>query len=207
MTTEIPFFDLEAVAREDIPKEALPQYKPHAGIKDSEKQDKREIGFYEKLKDKMTVDPFYARIVCGAFWIGDMSISTVNDEEEILRTFWRVVEESQGRIGGFNIKGYDLPLIFTRSIQLGIKSSRLIPIKKYGDNITDMMYILCGGDLAKAKSLQAYSSLFGIGVKCGKATDVPDMVANEEWDVLEEYCRHDAWLARELYNKCNYYFM
>ena len=208
MTTEIPFFDLEAVARNDLPKEALPQFKPPSNIKDKKKIEEREAKFYEDLPKKMATDPFYARIVCGCFYVGDTYYASINDERQFLNDFWEEIIKSSGLVGGFNIVGYDLPLILVRSVQLGINSTlSLLPVTQYNKNIIDVMYKLCGNNLSNAKSLDTYSQIFNIGQKIGEASDVPKLVEQERWVELEDYCRRDAWLAKELYNKCNYYFI
>ncbi len=214
MPEVIPFFDIEAVARTDIPKEALPKFKPPANIKDKKKIEEREVEFYKKLPEKLAVDPFYAKIICIQFYLGsklgsktDTYIGAIADEAECLKLFWDIAKKYEANLGGFNIYGYDLPLILTRSIQLGIKSTINIDLNKYRRTFHDVMYALCNNDLSKAKGLDTYARLFNVGNKTLEASDIPKLVEEENWGLIEEYCRNDAKLAHDLYQKVNYYFM
>ena len=130
---------------------------------------------------------------------------TGDKEISCLKMFWEVARDDEF-LGGFNIIGYDLPVILVRSMIHNIKPVRKFRLNKYNHNVEDVMYRLCNGDLPKAKSLDYYVMMLGIGKKTLKGEEVESLYKDGKWDVIEEYCKKDVELTKALALKTQAYF-
>jgi hypothetical protein len=55
-------------------------------------------------------------------------------EQEALKLIWNILDDQAfSPIVGYNILGFDLPVIFARSILLGAEATRAIDMRKYGN--------------------------------------------------------------------------
>jgi|TARA_B100002003_G_C14135191_1_gene545886 predicted PolB exonuclease-like 3'-5' exonuclease len=196
----VTFFDVEAVARTDIPDECLPKFKAPANIKDPDKIKARQKEFYIKSKQGLAKDPWTAKIVClqmltpEGTWYGSVG----SDEVGILEMFWERVQDSSVYVGGFNIIGYDLPLIYIRSILHKVKPSRKFILNRYNSDVLDVMYKLCSNDLSKAKKLDYYCNMFHLGKKSGQGEEVAKLFKEGKLVEIESYCRVDVQLTKDL---------
>src|SRR5690606_25146061 len=78
---------------------------------------------------KMATTPEMCRIVSMGYACGDGPVQSITfdkkvTEVEILGLFWSLAKNCRGPVCGYNILGFDLPVIFARSILLGIKPTR-----------------------------------------------------------------------------------
>jgi len=109
----------------------------------SEKKNQYDQAVRKRLK-KMATTPEMCRIVSMA-WLfnGKISGAVVDEasdesEREILDLFWLMVSE-QGVIPvGFNIVGFDLPVILIRSAILGVIPTRHIRCDRYSNDVIDL---------------------------------------------------------------------
>jgi hypothetical protein len=158
---------------------------------------------------KAALDPDLARIVAIGLYTDDSNFSvsiadTAQQEITAIELFW----ESLGpypypRLIGFNVLGFDLPVIIRRSQYLGIKTKPLQMGKYRHQDVDDLMTILNFDGAIKTHSLKFYAHRFGVLVPDpvdGK--DIGALVEAKDWPAISNHCKADlfttAALARKL---------
>lgn len=104
----------------------------------------------EDLRKTMSITPEFCRIISFAWavnsdptmsWVvGDKSADgkSIITERDVLAKFWELVRHA-GTVVGYNILGFDLPVVFVRSILLGVEPSRKFDMKPWGTDVYDVM--------------------------------------------------------------------
>jgi predicted PolB exonuclease-like 3'-5' exonuclease len=119
-------------------------------------------------------------------------------EDVILRRFWQAIGEAQ--LVGFNVWGFDLPVLVRRSQYLGIPmpSFRLEtrwPVVR----VIDLQYTLSFGRKELIRSLDFYCKRFGIQHDdTVKGEDVARLVAAGKWDQVIAHCYADVFSTHAL---------
>lgn len=188
--------------------------KPRKGLFDLIEEIRGESATIQAAKDerrkKMAVSPEMCRIVSMATARGNDPVEAVcvdpKDkkwwiaEAKILQKFWQLAGQAKV-IGGFNSNGYDLPVIFMRSLILGVAPTRKIDLTPWKGETCDLMALRWprGG----AMGLKVWATLMGVPIPAG---DVDGSMVEAMWlagelEKLKEYNRSDVTLVREIYRR------
>jgi hypothetical protein len=152
---------------------------------------------------KMSITPEMCQIAAIGWAIGGGEIESkvvgVGGQTEvgILEHFWAFVRDS-GPVVGFNICGFDLPVIFVRSMLLGVPASRIIDLSPYRNDVVDLMISRFGR--GKATRLKLLAQMYGINVPAGDTdgSHVAELMATNP-GLVGEYVRSDVHVTRELH--------
>ena len=158
--------------------------------------------------DACALDFYLARIVAlGWAWEGEDVVTvrlaaTEAAETELLREFWQMVVDEQTRhvmpLVGFNSRSYDLPLLMTRSLLLGVPYPKL-NIDRWRSPHPDVMLELCHQDVRKAHKLSWYARRFGL--PCDDAfsgAEIAQLVESENWTAVRSHCEWDVKICKAL---------
>lgn len=203
-------FDVEAVAIDGAadfmePPQAPANYKDPVKIASYlEEATRKQLG-------ECALDLDLARIVAiGMTWSGGaISVGLCQDEAteaRMLRDFWGMIAPyPYPRLVGFNLCGYDLPLMMRRSLYLGVPCPS-IPIGRYKHpDVDDLMLSLSFDGAVKFRSLWFYCKRFGIQVPDETTgADIAGLVAEGHWEAVEAHCRADVQKTVLLAQKCGF---
>lgn len=159
----------------------------------------------------MSVTPEFCRVVALGWAVGnDPSESMVFGqptadgrgtlaEVNLLERFWSLIAVS-GAIVGYNVAGFDLPVLFVRSIILGVDSSRKLDLRPWGSDVCDLMQqrFPKGGQ----RKLKDLARIMGIPVPAGDVdgSQVAELFRTDPVK-LGEYVRSDVSITRALHQK------
>jgi hypothetical protein len=160
---------------------------------------------------KMSVTPEFCQIVAMGFAYGDdepiaMIAEKPSEEVLILETFWETVYCLRAPIVGFNVLGFDLPVIFVRSALLGVKPSRKIDLKPWGTDVYDLFKKrFPGGGGMRMKDLASY---YGIEVPAGDfdGSQVSEAFEAKQFYDIAEYVKSDVMVAQHLHHLWSPFF-
>ncbi len=139
-------------------------------------------------------------------------VGAVITERDILESFWARARECSPLIG-FNIIGFDLPVIMARSAILGVPSTRMIDLKPWGGEVLDLYYARFGSqgnsDSKRPGTLKKLAKVYGIDVPAGdfdggqvyEAMQTPEGRAK-----VGQYVASDISITRELHRRLSGYF-
>ena len=196
----IVIFDIETTPNLDAVN-LLPEPTAPANYKDPAK-----IAEYiaEKKEDQisgMALDPDFCKVKSIAVKVDGHAIEVIlvgdHTEAEVISWFWSVAKESY-QICGYNIIGFDLPVLMRRSMELGIKPPMVYQLSKYKtDNVLDLMGILY--NWSGFKGLKFLAKRYGISETAEGITGaMVDQLSPEE---LANYNAADVQKVYELYKK------
>lgn len=185
--------------------------KPRAGLFkliDELRDESNAIAAAESERRKiMSVCPEMNRIVAfGWAWENDVTESYViggpekerdANERYALGKFWSLAKRAK-TIVGFNVLGFDLPTVFTRSALLGVEPSRRIDLKPWGGDVCDLMAVRW--PKGTPSKLKTFARRLGIPVEAGDVdgSQVEELLRTDARK-LGEYNRSDVSLCREIY--------
>lgn len=123
-------------------------------------------------------------------------------EASALKFLWQMVADNLPVLG-FNILAFDLPVLYRRSLYLGLEPVKLQREKYRHNDVIDLADILSESGRLRLRSLDFYCRRFGIDIPAaGDGADVPGWVEAGEWDKVEAHVRVDvartAALAKRL---------
>lgn len=127
-------------------------------------------------------------------------------EEEMLRDFWRFAASTVSQNGvlvGFNELSFDLPVLFRRSLYLGIETPRISIDRYRHDSVVDLAEVLSYGRREWLRSLSFYAKRFGIA--CDDQVDgsrIARLVADGNWQAVRDHCAKDVATTRDLALRC-----
>jgi len=173
-----------------------------------------EVAAAERCK-LLSTTPEYCRIAAIGWAIGSGDVvswvaTEPHHERGILEAFWRCVEMCRP-IVGYNIIGFDLPVIFFRSALLKVPSTKMIDMKPWGKDLVDLYAKRfpkgnygSGGRPGKLKEL---APLAGIKVPAGdvEGSQVAELMKTDPVKV-GEYVRSDVEITRHLHHFYSGYF-
>lgn len=195
----------------DAVEKAAP--KPRKGVLDLTSELRRQDAARDELivdqRKKMSVTPEFCKIVAMGWAFGSNAESLVVGEKtsiydsvterDILENFWDIAKHAK-QICGFNILGFDLPVIFIRSIILDVAPSRQFDMKPWGTDVIDLMAKRF--PKSGAMDLKRLAKLMGIEVPAG---DVDGSQVEQLWKEspakVGEYVRSDIEITRELHRR------
>lgn len=178
-------------------------------IGDAKKVKNAHADAIEKRRKLLSVTPEYCRVACLGWAVrGEkpqvMVAEVPGDERGILTVFWAMVRDHRPLIG-FNVLHFDIPVIYARSIILGIPSSRMLDRREWGGDVVDLMATRFGR--TPAMKLKDLARLYGIDVPAGDidGSQVEELLKTEP-DKVGEYCASDVTVTRELHRRfCGYF--
>mgnify|MGYP006921309483 CR=1 FL=1 len=170
-------------------------------------------------RKKLSVTPEFCRVVALGWAVNveapqslvasppgeDDEFGSGATEREILEKFWGL-QQVERPLVGFNCLNFDLPVLMTRSILLGIKPPcRTINLDKFTGDVIDLM--LKRFPFGPAMRLKSLAKCLGIEIPAGD-TDGGDVC--ELWisdpAKLGEYVRSDIEITRALHRKYQHFF-
>ena len=129
--------------------------------------------------------------------------STVEAETAVLSNFFADLDDYHSQVFvGHYINGFDLRFILCRAVVLGVKIPRCIPRdpKPWGNACFDTMTAWAGqrgtismDNLSRALGIEGKGDFDG--------SMVAEAWANGEHAKIEEYCRHDVQVVRDIHRK------
>ncbi len=126
-------------------------------------------------------------------------------ERELLAWFWKIVADRRRRLVSFNGRGYDGPVLMTRSAQLAIAPSRnLVPYRYDVSDHCDLMEILSfQGAVRDRYSLDYWCRRFDVESPKGKIDGSQIARAYREGRIedIGEYCLRDVRATAELFQR------
>jgi len=157
----------------------------------------------QKQLAKAALDIDLARIVCLGWQFGQnvhtLALKDEAAEAAALKDFWEVFFFEHGRLNdnptliGFNILGFDAPLLLRRSLYLGVKAPKLQLDRYKHPEVIDLMTLLNMDGRLKAHSLRFYANRFGIPVNDeNTGADIGALVAAGDWAAVEKHCAADV---------------
>lgn len=129
----------------------------------------------EDRRKKMSCSPFHCRIValswslgheddCHAFLEGVQPNGGTMSETLLLEHFWTLAARC-GAVVGYNIARFDLPVIYVRSMLLGVAPTRQFDMKPWAGEVVDMYASLFpsgSGDIPGGKSMKNIDTVLGL---------------------------------------------
>lgn len=159
----------------------------------------------------MSVTPEFCRIVAIGFAFGDEEPQSLlfkkgGDEAAMLQAFWLEMQRLRGPLVGYNILGFDLPVIFTRSALLGVKPTRKFDLSPWKSQVIDLMKKRFPS--GRAKGLKDLAQHLGIDVDLEgiDGSQVLDLFNAGDHDTIHDYVCSDVTVTRRLFNFWNGYF-
>jgi DNA polymerase elongation subunit (family B) len=170
--------DLETAPNEGAVRELFtfdPSKVKFGNTKNEEKRqdiiDEAEANFYPDLIDKAALNPLTAEIIAIGYLHTETGVRIDEGlpEKELIEAFWTTWDEIQaGRIDcrsivGWNLHGFDLPMLIKRSWILGIKVPMCIRNGRYFNaKLVDLMPIWCGFEHKTYASLDNVARYLGV---------------------------------------------
>lgn len=134
------------------------------------------------------------------------------DEVDILEAFWDRLPSCQPLVG-YNIIGFDLPVIYVRSCLLGIPATKMLDLSPWNRDICDVYLRRFGarGNTSRDKpgKLKQLAPLYGIEVPAGDCdgSQVYDLMQTPEGrEKVREYVVSDVTIVRQMHTMLAGYF-
>ena len=113
------------------------------------------------------------------------------DERDALRRFWLIAEGAH--LIGFNCLGFDLPVLFRRSLYLGVPTPRIVIDKFKHPQVTDLMQVLSFNGALRLRGLAFYAKRFGFAVDDDlTGADIAGAVAEGRWAEIHAHVSADV---------------
>ena len=208
-----------------LPSEAPGNYKKAEAINDwIVREDKKRAAEYQSRLGKMTLDIDFARIteIAYALESNPVQVAQVSEEKtesQVLQEFWEAMAPMDQRlktrslhprcICGFNVLGYDIPIILRRSFMLGVSPSCVINMRRYStSDVIDLMQLFYHWGQApgpRYRGLKAICRMHGI------KNVLPDLdgsrMAEMDAETRRKYVSNDVEMTRVLAQRmAGYYY-
>jgi predicted PolB exonuclease-like 3'-5' exonuclease len=200
--------DIETCALADADGFLEPVAAP-ANYKDPEKirayQDEKRA----ELLGRCALDPDLCKVVAVGMW-ADQGAPEVwsldeddDDEEQLIGRAWTAIRSAQ-TVVGFNILGFDLPVLIRRSQYLGI-AVPFINLDRYRTPHVDLMERLSFNGKLRYRGLDFYCKRFGIAVEdAHSGRHIAELIAGGDWDAVVKHCQADVIKTRALAERLGY---
>jgi hypothetical protein len=186
--------------------------KPRKGVYDALDNALSAVSAYDNaVADRMkllSTTPEFCSIAAFGFAVDDddpvaMMATNEAEEREILELFWKLAARAD-LLCGFNVVGFDLPVILARSAILGVPSSCTFDLR-WGKGIRDIYLSRFGSrgntDKRKPGRLKDLARVYGVEIPAGnfEGSQVAAAMETEEGRAkVAEYCCSDVEITREL---------
>jgi hypothetical protein len=191
-------------------------------IKDPEKQEAAKLKKQAEMYEKQSLSPFHAQIISMAYVYNDEKIVGQFEENNELKLLIALESYLESKIFaplegtddiptrpadfawvGFNIRGFDLNMIYLRALKYGLfKLAHFIPRAAFSKNVIDVMELIKGGDkMGKGYTQDAIGGFLGIGGKGAiSGADVYPMYKEGRFKEIVEYNVDDVGKERAIFN-------
>lgn len=160
-------------------------------------------------RDKAALDPDLCRVVCIAFQLQGESVvhgdvaKTEAEEKQLLERWWAFVRKASNPIkvtyAGFNIAGFDLPVLLRRSQFLGVKNTPHIRLGRYAYQMPDVWDLqnyltMDRHEKFRLRSKDWWIRRLGLAgaEDANTGANVPMLVATGNWDAVLHHCKQDV---------------
>lgn len=125
-------------------------------------------------------------------------------EEMLLKSFWVV---AAGRhVVGFNCLTFDLPVLFRRSLYLGLDTPNIVIDRFKHPQVTDLSQVLSYNGVLKLRGLSFYAKRFGVDtLDTLTGADIAKAVTDGRWDDIEAHVKADVQKTARLAEKLGYF--
>jgi|TARA_R110002020_G_scaffold166144_3_gene353986 predicted PolB exonuclease-like 3'-5' exonuclease len=156
--------------------------------------------------DKAALDPDLCRIVAIGSKAPDSAVqstvaSSYEDERDMLEQFWRRVT-SDTIVVGYNIIGFDMPVLLRRSLYLNLPNVPHYSLNKYrpSSHLHDLMLMLSMDGALKYRSLDWYARRLGLPLPESpiSGAEIPALVESDDWDEVRQHVEDDVVLTEHL---------
>lgn len=161
-----------------------------------------------------SLSPELCKIVSFGWAIDDHPAEAISDSEfgdnerDNLVQFWELVK---GRTPvGYNCLGFDLPVIFARSILLDVRPTRKIDTGRFSRDVIDLFIKRFGGyPGTNPSAMKVIAKLYGIDVPAGDVdgSAVFKLWQDGDFDAICRYQVSDVEVTRQLYHKFQGFFV
>lgn len=181
----------------------LPAIRPPSNYRDPAKIEAYLAEKRIALMEEIALDIDLCRIVAVSYARDGSDITTVlceaqSEEKQALDAVWGLLAEfPNDPVCGYNVLGFDLPVILRRSMAHRIHPTRWISLAKFNNHdVLDLMLLLYNFGSFKFRGLKDVCNFLGI------ANPLPgkdgSMVNSMTPDELRAYSANDVHLTREL---------
>lgn len=127
-------------------------------------------------------------------------MATENDERDVLRRFWLLAVGKH--LVGFNCLGFDLPVLFRRSLYLGVPVPHIAIDRFKHPQVTDLMQVLSFNGTLRLRGLSFYAKRFGIETQDAlTGADIALAVSEGRWADIETHVKSDVQKTAALASK------
>jgi hypothetical protein len=183
-------------------------------IKDADKIEEAISAKYQEIIAGAALDPDLCSIKSVAYatgLTGEVVVNIVNKkttEKQVLADFWDKFGRCSGYSVGYNIMGFDFPVLLRRSFELGVVPTMIPNLAKFRtDPTTDLMQIFSNWDWHFTKPLKWVCRRYGIEIPAGYEVN-GSQVATMTEKQLRVYAASDVVVLQSLYKRMNgYYFV
>lgn len=161
---------------------------------------------------KMSVTPEFCRIAAIGFAAGDgepqaILCRTFEEEKEGLLALWDAIANVRGPVCGYNIVGFDLPVILVRSSILGVTPRKFLGDCKPWDREKAVDLMVSRFPRSNAMKLKDLARYYGMEIPAGDTDGsmVAELMQTAP-DKLIEYVKSDVVLTRNFYRMWRGYF-
>lgn len=225
-------FDIETVPNEGLIERHMPEFTAPSNYKDPYKIEAYIAEAKAKFVDGAPLDLDYAQVHALGLGLGSGDVvafqvgqvleprQTGHDwfgynqdkyltltESDLLSIFWTLAKRA-GRLAGYNIVGFDIPVLLRRSWAMGIEASRpLFNLKPWDDLILDIMRALYHNGYGPGPKYR------GLKEVC-KIWDIPNPLPKIDGSMYSElspekqlkYVANDVEMTRELIRRTKGYY-
>lgn len=124
-----------------------------------------------------------------------------DDEASLLRVFWQTVTGKH--LVGFNCLAFDLPVLFRRSLYLGVRAPSIGIERFKHPDVTDLQMVLSFNKAITMRGLSFYAKRFGVDVPDAlTGADIAQAVADGRWADIEAHVIADVQKTAAVATKC-----
>lgn len=200
-------FDIETYPLDDAAQYLIEPIDAPSNYRDPAKIEAYIAGAKAEQLSRCALDPDLCRIVAiGVIDQGDLdpNVSLVqedDDEVDLLTWFWDNARDRH--LVGFNCLAFDLPVLFRRSLYLGVKAPHLQIDKYRHPEVTDLQMVLSFNGAFRMHGLSFYAARFGVEDKDSMTgADIGKAVAEGRWEDVRNHCLADVTKTAAIAEKC-----
>lgn len=195
-------FDIETgAASPEVLQRVRPEFKAARNLKDPAKIAADIADKEADWLERAALDASTGVVLAIGIGSGLASVRIFEGEEKaIISDFWCWLHDriaAGEEVAGFNIYGFDLPMLVRRSWILGIPAPRIIRKGRYWhENLVDVMEVWTCGNRDQKISLDNLSKALGIGEKTGSGKDFAALLKENRLEAIA-YLKQDIALTRK----------
>ncbi|HWL09858.1 MAG TPA: hypothetical protein VNQ76_15740 [Planctomicrobium sp.] len=154
---------------------------------------------------KMSVTPEFCKIAAIGFAFGDCEPQAIlcrnaDQEKTGLAILWDAIANIRGPVCGYNIIGFDLPVILVRSVLLGVTPRKFFGDLKPWDREKAIDLMVARFPRSGAMKLKSLAAYYGIEVPAGDTdgSQVAELLQDNPAKLIE-YVKSDVTITRQFY--------